>query len=811
MSSPVNIKQYTVILLIAWTLLIIASFSWFYVLQKDNYSEIAKAEARMAFQKDTLYRKWASEHGGVYVPVTGKTPPNPYLSHIPERDITTPSGKALTLVNPAYMTRQVFEMADKEKFFTKGHITSLNPIRHENAPDPWEREALQAFSDGTKEVSGIQMMNGQQYIRLMRPFIVEQSCLKCHASQGYKLGDIRGGISVSVPLSLFSETSGKLVGSTAATHGIIWFLGVTLIGVGSRKLSGSYAALRAKNMELENEVAEREQAQEGLQEQALLLEEEVAERQHAQEELSLKSRQLEQELVVRRQAEAAMQELNTFYTQIITSAREGIVVYDKDLRYIAWNPYMEELTGFKADEVLGKYPLELFPFLKDVGVMERLERVLAGEITDQVDFPFSNLKSGKTGYTSDLSSALRNKDGEIIGVIGNVRNISEHKKLEEQLHHAQKMEAIGRLAGGVAHDFNNILTVIGGYCSIMQIGLEQEGRLREMVDQIAAAAERASNLTRSLLAFSHKTPIKPSPANLNDIVSGVSKFLRRIIGEDVALKTHLQNDPLNVYVDSGQIEQVLMNLATNARDAMPEGGTLTIETSRLAVDTAFVKSHGVGEAGLYAVMTVTDTGIGMNEETRNRIFDPFYTTKEAGKGTGLGMSIVHGVISQHNGFINVYSEPAVGTTFKVFLPIISGKTASWETSERRAEMPSGTETILVVEDDEHIRDLVGNILVSLGYNLIIAVDGQDGVNKFTAHKDSIQFVLMDIIMPNKNGWQAGVEIRRLKPGMKILFMSGYPADTLSSQGSSLGNEESILKPFNQFDLASKIRSMLDEV
>ncbi|MDD2541228.1 MAG: DUF3365 domain-containing protein [Desulfuromonadaceae bacterium] len=306
MSTKLNIRvirQFTFLLCFVWTLAIAGAFVWSYYMQKNAILDMAKAEARIAFQKDALYRKWAAKHGGVYVPVTSETPPNPNLSRIQERDIITPSGKLLTLINPAYMTRQVFEQADKEDNYVRGHITSLNPIRKENAPDSWEQNALKAFENGAKEFSNLQRSNGREYLRLMRPFYVEQPCLKCHAAQGYKLGDIRGGISVSVPMALYADVSSRGSIVRSSTLATIWFLGMGLIAFGSRKLTKSTELLYEKNALLEDEIVEREMSQKQLQEQAVLLEEEIAEREMTQERLQEQAVQLEEEVFERQKTQ----------------------------------------------------------------------------------------------------------------------------------------------------------------------------------------------------------------------------------------------------------------------------------------------------------------------------------------------------------------------------------------------------------------------------------------------------------------------------------------------------------------------------
>jgi PAS domain S-box-containing protein len=403
----------------------------------------------------------------------------------------------------------------------------------------------------------------------------------------------------------------------------------------------------------------------------------------------------------------------------------------------------------------------------------------------------------------------RDPDGTPLRITGTNTDLTEQKKLEVQLRQAQKMEAVGQLAGGVAHDFNNILTAIYGYCSVLQMKIDKDAPFRSDIDQIYAAAERAANLTRSLLAFSRKQIMDPKRINLNEIVMNVGKFLTRIIGEDIQLKTVCTGKPLRIFADSGQIEQVLMNLAANARDAMPNGGLLTIETDVKEIDDSFIHAHGFGSPGKFVVMSVTDTGKGMDAETSKKIFEPFFTTKDVGKGTGLGLSIVYGVIKQHNGYINVYSEPDEGTTFRIYLPQVYEEDVV-NKEEAAPDYPRmGNETVLLAEDDATIRDLAGLILRQFGYDVILAYDGEDAVEKFKSGKDKIAIVVMDMIMPRKSGREAYEEIRKVRTDVKVLFMSGYSPDLLHDRGIYGSSEEALIKPIHPLELVRKVRAVLD--
>ena len=390
------------------------------------------------------------------------------------------------------------------------------------------------------------------------------------------------------------------------------------------------------------------------------------------------------------------------------------------------------------------------------------------------------------------------------------RMFNERIHLEEQLRQSQKMEAVGQLAGGVAHDFNNVLQVISGYGNLMKMGDKLNDQQKEEIDHILSAAEKAAQLTKGLLAFSRKQVMALTQVNLNDIIENVKKFLVRIIGEDIQLKTITYENRLKVYADLGQIEQVLINLATNARDAMQKGGLLTIETGFQAIEASNVHEFDRSEPGRYAVMTISDSGSGMDKETCKRIFEPFYTTKEIGKGTGLGMAIVYGIIKQHNGFINVYSEPGQGTTFRIYIPICETEPDEPEEKVLLVAPPQGgTETILLAEDDVDVRKLVVSILTRFGYDVIQAVDGQDVIDKFATHKDSVSMILMDMIMPKKNGKEAYEEIMLIKPNVKILYSSGYTADFIQNRGVSEEGIELIMKPVQPMELLRKVREILD--
>jgi len=412
-------------------------------------------------------------------------------------------------------------------------------------------------------------------------------------------------------------------------------------------------------------------------------------------------------------------------------------------------------------------------------------------------------------YQEQLEKRVALRTDELAGANKQLQNeLAERKRTEDQLRHAQRMEAVGRLAGGVAHDFNNILTAIIGYGALLQMRIPVGDPLRHNVDEILESANRAAALTHSLLAFSRKQALNPKPVDLPKVMERVAKLLQRLIGEDITLVRKGVTENLVVVADSSQLEQVLMNLATNARDAMPKGGQLILETKRMALDEQFIATHEYIKPGVYALIMVSDTGTGMDRMTAARAFEPFFTTKDMGKGTGLGLSIVHGIVKQHEGYVNVYSEPDHGTTFKIYLPLAEAEAAAGKQASK-PELKQGTETILMAEDDATIRRLTRSVLESAGYTVIEAVDGLDAIEKMRQHRDAIKLLLLDVIMPNKNGREVYEESIRVIPGVKILFISGYTADILHDKGPSNSENKIITKPVSPAELLNKIREILD--
>lgn len=475
------------------------------------------------------------------------------------------------------------------------------------------------------------------------------------------------------------------------------------------------------------------------------------------------------------------------------------------------SPSCEKITGYSQNEFIEKPNLlnEIIYPEDEEAFRKHLENFKSPEHFE-IEFRIAT-KDGGVKWLSHVCNPIY-VEGEFRGRRVSNRDITDRKRLEEQLRQSQKMESLGLFAGGIAHDFNNILTVIDGYSRFLKaiIG-DRDEKINNYIQQIIDASKRAQRLTSSLLSFSRKQIMRPQPVMVNNVIEEISKFLKRLIGEDIELRLifNKPEEALPVFADPHQIEQVIMNLAANARDAMPEGGKLTIETARAFFDQRRAREHGC-KPGDYMMISVSDTGIGIDKELLPHIFEPFFTTKEKGKGTGLGLSIIYGIIKQHEGLINVYSEKGIGTTFKIYLPAMK-KAEEMVHKEEKAFVGAdimGSETILLAEDDDSVREFLRDAIEGYGYSVLLAVDGEEAIKMYEADSNKIDIVILDVIMPKKNGKEVYNHIKKIDPEIKVIFISGYTEDILTSKGIYEEGLEFISKPVNINELMKKIRGML---
>jgi len=539
------------------------------------------------------------------------------------------------------------------------------------------------------------------------------------------------------------------------------------------------------------------------------------------EQLSDSNRQLEEarlELAeqargLERTVEERTRELDqqrAFLKQVIDINPSFVFAKDRQGRFTLANRAMAEAYGTSVEALIGKTDADCNPRAEEVEWFRRadLEVMDTGReklIPDEVITD----ASGRQRWLQTVKRPLVGPNGRVDQVLGVSTDITERKRTEEQLFLSQKLEAVGQLAGGVAHDFNNILGAITGFGELAQRQLPAGHPVQGRLEQILRASHRAAEVTRQLLAFSRRQVMQPKVLDLGAVLAEVEKLLRRLIGEDIVLGVRSAPDLGHVKVDPTQLEQVILNLAVNARDAMPKGGTLTIETANVEHDEEYVRRHVVGQPGRYVMLAVSDTGIGMDAATQARIFEPFFTTKPEGTGTGLGLATVYGIVKQSGGYIWVYSEPDHGTTFKVYLPRVDAPLSEVLVPAARAEAPRGTDTILVVEDQEALREMIREVLEEQGYTVLEASAGEEALAVAREHRGPIHLLLTDVVMPRMSGRELAERLASVRPETRALYMSGYSNGTISDRGMLAEGAALIEKPFTTESLARAVRETLD--
>ncbi len=750
-----RLRRYVILLHLLWAAVMAISLGWSLRGVEVEVAKLAAVEGRSNLDKDLMYRRWVARHGGVYAPVTPETPPNPYLAHIPERDLTTPAGRRLTLINPAYMTRQVYEMAKEAYGGVRGHITSLNPLNPGNAPDAWERQALETLAKGGQdEVVAETINNGVPSLRLMRRLVTEKGCLKCHASQGYKEGDVRGGLSVSVPLAPYYAVSAAHRDTMVAAHLSLWLIGAAIITFGFVRFRRSVVELQCAEEALEKAVLE--------------------------------------------------------WSAAMDASDDSIYLLDLERRILRANQAFARMVGQEPAALFGRHI--------EAVVHPRGEKTpcpvcrAQTELCDTVITMEADHADNPSGRPLEITvKIVRDEAGQPVSILTTLHGLersrqemAEKVRLEILLREAQKMEAIGTLAGGIAHDFNNILLPIFGYTEMALLQLPAGSPAAHDLKQVLVAAKRAKDLAQQILTFSRHGDQELKPMWIQLVVKESLKLLRASIPTTIAIQEDIDPECGVVLADPTQIQQVVVNLCTNAYQAMREqGGVLTVGLRPVELSAA-----DMAAPGQYLQLRVVDTGGGIPRELQERIFEPYFTTKKKGEGTGLGLAMVHGIVQRLGGAVKVYSEPGKGTEFHVYLPVVAA--APQEEVALSTRMATGSERVLLVDDDTMILSVIGQLLGGLGYRVESFSDSEAALAAFRARPQDFDLVITDMTMPKKTGEQVAGEVLEVRPEMPIILCTGFSENMSPEKAKQLGIRQFLMKPVMMDELARAIRAALEE-
>ena len=731
-----------------WLVLIALSVVWNWRQVHDSSIMFATAEARASYAKDLVYRRWVALQGGVYVPPTDASPANPYLAHIPERDLTTTSGKQLTLVNPAYMTRQVHTLG-RQDYGVQGHITSLQPLNPQNSADPWEAAALQAFEIGRQEVAALETIDGESYLRFMQPLVTEKPCLKCHAAQGYKEGDIRGGISVSVPFGPYAKTSRHQLILLLFAHFLLGFLGLFGLWKG-------YTLLRSSDLALSKIEEKHQGILRGAMDGFWMVD-----------------------------PHGRLQVVNETYCRMSGYAKEELLAM-----------HVSDLEACELPEVTGKHIDKVLTQGEDR--FESQHRRKDGSIFDvEISVQYKPEMDGHlVAFLRDITELKRSKEVQ--------------KQLQNRLQQAQKMEAIGTLAGGIAHDFNNILGAILGYAEMVQEDCPPGSTMRSDIDRVVEAGHRAKELVKQILAFSRQAKTEEMVLQPAIIIKEAIKMLRASLPTTIDIEQNFDPDVGLVLADPTQIHQILTNLCTNASHAMEEtGGTLTISLKNKELALVDLASEPHVQPGLFVEISVGDTGPGIAPEIMDKIFDPFFTTKEVGKGTGMGLAIIHGIAKKSGGFVSCQNSLGQGTTFHVYLPAHTVSDPPEAETTPFEIIQTGVEHILFIDDEEVLAKMGKTMLERLGYKVTLKTSSLEALTTIQNQPDEFDLVITDQTMPGMTGSDLARRILQIRPDLPIILCTGFSNLISEEKARIYGIKGFAMKPLAKKDLATLIRKVLD--
>ncbi len=777
-------RRYGWLLAFLWLATVVVSFGWNMHRIQQATLETAQTHALSSFKKDIIYRRWNAMHGGVYVPVTDITPSNPYLSS-DQRDIVTSTGMRLTLLNPAYMTRQALAL-QKEESGVQGRITSLHPIRPENQADPWEAAALQQFVQATDEVSSVELMKGVPNLRFMRPLMVKDECMQCHAEQGYETGNVRGGISVAVPLTPLQEIADHNRLILAFWHTILLMTGFCGVYCGNKKILKNIDKRKYVEHELEQAYEELEQR------------------------VEMRTKELQQEVEERKKAQVETLRAQKEWERTFDSVPDLITILNEQHDIIHVNRALSEKLNLPIDQILNS---------KCYRIMHRTD-------SPPSFCPHNKLLKDYKSYSEEffneylgcylhvIVTPLYDEKGSFVGSVHVARDITARKEAEIKLRKAEKMEAIGLMAGGVAHDLNNILAAIVGYPDLLLMELPDNSDLRQPIEAIRQSGERAGEVVADLLTVARGVVAERESADLTALIreyiaSPEKKELQKRY-PDVSFVTQFASDLVNINCSSIHLKKCIMNLVGNAAEAIDGSGVVTMTTRNQVLAEPMPTIGGITlQAGTYAVVGVRDTGSGINEKDIQHIFEPFYSKKVMGRsGTGLGLAVVWNSVQDHEGGVLVDSS-SQGTLFELFFLASSDVLVQEKESEDMTleSLKGHGETVLVVDDEAQQLKIAERMLSLLGYSVHTVQSGEKAV-LYMQEKDADLLVLDMVMGPGINGRVTYEKIIAMHPEQKTIIVSGFSETEEVKKVKSLGIDLFLKKPFRFEELAKAIKRVL---
>jgi len=741
------VQRYLFTLPVIWSLLITVSAIWnLHENYRSNYDK-AMIEAQTIFQHNLAYRRWNSMHGGVYAKIRDINQPNPHI-HLKDRDLITIDGSYLTMINPFQMTRQAYDLLkiQSPELAVLNRTVSLDPLNEDNTPDHWEAMALQGFEKGNGPIGEITTIDGAPYMRLLSPYVTEKKCLPCHAHQGYDVGDIRGGMSIAVPMQPYYEAAAAARTIILTTHIALWLLGMVAIILFFVDIRNYKTAIKEKEKKF----------------------------------------------------------------RIVSEFAFNFEYWINEKKQLAFiSPSCEHITGYSQNDFDQSEHLMFDMVHPDDKEMWK-NHLLNFEEPVHKDIEYRIIaKNGETRWMSHTCCPMYD-DGQFLGRRGSNRDITDNKRLEEELLQARKIEELGHFAAGVAHDFNNVLTSISTFSHLMMDEIKDENSLlHSYINQIIIAAKLGQHLTSNLLMFGRRRSANLKDCNLNEIIGNIEHVIRSLLNEEVHCRIALTDAKPSIKADAHQIEQVVINLVTNARDAMPQGGKLSIETKRISLPQERTGKLRTIPAGDYMVLSVADTGSGITEENLATIFQPFFSTKPSNKGTGLGLAILDNIIKQHQGFIDIDTVLQQGTTILVYFPIVTkGKNDTKDITRPGETIDPNQKTILLADDDWLLRKSLAIFLQKQGYNILTATDGDEAVAIYKRHTEAIDMTILDVIMPKKNGREVYDILKEENPQLQALFISGSGEAVLKEKKILDNGLDFLAKPLDMKLFASRIEEIL---